>query len=153
MTGKIIADNKQARFQYEIQETIEAGIALQGSEIKAIRDTGVSLKESYAAGRDSDIVLYNMHIPACSYAHKKLQHEPRRVRKLLLHRREINKLLGASKREGITLVPLKLYFNNRGIAKLALGISKGRKKQDKRAAIKDREWKVEQGRALKKTLQ
>ncbi len=153
MTEQKIADNRRARFDYEIKETIEAGIVLLGTEVRAIRSSGVSLKEAYASNHNNEIMLYNMHIPACPHAHKKLQHEPRRMRRLLLHRREINKLLGAVKREGIALVPLKLFFNKRGIAKLELGISKGRKKADKRAAIKQREWNTEQGRLLKKNHQ
>ncbi|MCH9845611.1 MAG: SsrA-binding protein SmpB [Alphaproteobacteria bacterium] len=152
-TNDVKAYNRRARFEYEIGETIEAGIALTGTEVRAIRDSSVSLKEAYASDHNNEIMLYNMYIPPCAHAHKKLQHETRRMRRLLLHRREINKLIGAVKREGIAIVPLKLFFNKRGIAKIELGISEGRKKADKRAAIKNREWKVEQGRLLKKNYQ
>ncbi len=153
MQRKIIADNRRARFEYEIQETLEAGVVLYGSEVRALRSFGTSLKEAHAGVAGNEIALYNTYIAACPHANKKFQHDPKRVRRLLLHKREINKLSGASRRDGISLIPLQMFFNERGIAKIELGLSKGRKKADKRAFIKEREWKVEQGRLLKKNFQ
>ena len=149
----IIADNRRAYFDYDILEKIEAGIVLKGTEVKTLRLQGMSLKEAHAGSYNNEIALFNTHIAAYPHAHQKLQHEPYRIRSLLLHKKQMNKLLGSVKREGISLIPLRIFFNKKGIVKLELGVTRGRKKADKREAVKTREWKVEQGRLLKKSKQ
>src|ERR1700730_13531551 len=128
---KIVADNRRARFHYEIGETYEAGIALTGTEVKSLRQGKATIAESYAAEQDGEVWLYNSYIPEY-LQHSRFNLLPRRPRKLLLHSREINKLRGAVEREGMTLVPLKLYFNPRGRAKLELAVARGKKLHDKR---------------------
>ncbi|MFZ4122321.1 MAG: SsrA-binding protein SmpB [Caulobacterales bacterium] len=145
---KLIADNRRARFDYFIEETLEAGIVLSGTEVKALRAGRATISESYASPEKGELYLINAYIPEYNPA-SQFNHEPRRPRKLLVHKRQLNKLFGAVEREGRTLVPLKLYFNDRGRAKLEIALAKGKKIHDKRAASKDRDWKKEQGRLMR----
>lgn len=144
-----VAVNRRARFDYAIEEEIEAGIVLTGSEVKALRLGTVNLSDAYAGPKDGDIYLFNVHIGEYANAPKAFQHESKRPRKLLLHKKEVNRLLGAVKREGLTLIPMSLYFNGRGIAKLKLGLAKGKKTVDKRESIKQRDWDRRKGRLLR----
>jgi SsrA-binding protein len=141
--------NRRARYNYFITDTIEAGIALLGTEVKSLRLGQASIQEAFAGGKDGGLFLLNAHIPEYKQAGNHLQHGPNRARRLLLHKREINKLLGAVKKEGMTLVPLSIYFNKRGIAKVELGLAKGKHKSDKREAIKKRDWQREKGRVMR----
>jgi SsrA-binding protein len=143
-----VAVNRKARFNYTIGETFEAGIALTGTEVKSLRTGKATIAESYADARGNEIWLVNANIPEYLQANRN-NHEPRRARKLLLHRRQINKLIGAIEREGMTIVPLKLYFNPRGRAKLEIALAQGKKLHDKRQAIKKRDWSREKGRLLR----
>jgi len=143
-----IAVNRKARFNYEIGETFEAGIALTGTEVKSLRVGKATIAESYADARGNEIWLINANIPEYLQANR-YNHEPKRPRKLLLHRRQINKLIGAIEREGMTLVPLKLYFNPKGRAKLDLALARGKKLHDKRQSEKKRDWQREKGRLLR----
>jgi len=147
--GKLVAENRKARFNYDIEEKLEAGIALLGSEVKSLRTGKANIAESYAASEGGELYLINAHIAEYTQAGR-ANHEPTRRRKLLVHRREMGRLAGAIKKEGMTLVPLKLYFNARGIAKVELGLGKGKKLHDKRETEKERDWKREQGRLLRK---
>jgi len=146
--GRVVAQNRRARHEYFIDETLEAGIVLTGSEVKSLRANRGSINEAHAGERDGEIWLYNAHIPEYGPA-KHFGHEPRRVRKLLLHKREIDKLIGAIRREGATLVPLSLYFNDRGVAKVQLGLVPGKRQADKRAAIKERDWQRDKARLMR----
>lgn len=146
--AKIVAENRRARFDYAIDTTYEAGIALTGTEVKSLRFGEGSIAESYAEINDGAVWLVNSNIPEFSHGNR-FNHEPKRPRKLLLHEREINKLHGAVAREGMTLVPLMIYFNSRGRAKVELALAKGRKAHDKRDAIKERDWKREAQRLLR----
>ena len=146
---KIVAENRRARFDYSIDQTFEAGIALTGTEVKSLRFGEGSIAESYAeVTPDNGVWLVNSNIPEFSHGNR-FNHEPKRRRKLLLHEREINKLHGAVAREGMTLVPLMIYFNSQGRAKLELALAKGRKAHDKREHIKERDWKKEAGRIMR----
>ena len=145
---KIVAENRKARFEYSIDTVYEAGIALTGTEVKSLRFGEGSIGESYAEVRDGQVWLVNANVPEFSHGNR-FNHEAKRPRKWLLHEREINKLHGAVAREGMTLVPLSVYFNGRGRAKVELALAKGRKDHDKRAAIKEREWKREAGRIMR----
>ncbi|RYE33648.1 MAG: SsrA-binding protein SmpB [Hyphomicrobiales bacterium] len=145
---RLAADNRKARFNYEIKETVEAGIALQGTEIKSLRGGKATISESYAGPMGTELFLFNAHIPEYLEANR-FNHEVRRPRKLLLHRREINKLMGAVQREGMALIPLKVYFNDRGRAKVELGLGKGKKLHDKRETEKERDWNRDKQRLLK----
>lgn len=145
---KIVAENRKARFEYFIEDTYEAGIALQGTEVKALRFGEGSIAESYAEIRGEQAWLVNANIPEFTHGNR-FNHEPKRPRKLLLHLRQIEKLHGAVAREGMTLVPLSIYFNSRGRAKVELALAKGKKTHDKRESIKERDWKREQGRLLR----
>ena len=145
---KIVAENRRARFDYAIEQTYEAGIALTGTEVKSLRFGQGSIAESYADIRDGAVWLINSNVPEFSHGNR-FNHEPKRMRKLLLHEREINKMHGAVAREGMTLVPLSVYFNGKGRAKVELALAKGRKDHDKREHIKEREWKKEAGRLLR----
>ncbi|HBR27351.1 MAG TPA: SsrA-binding protein, partial [Rhizobiales bacterium] len=127
--GKLVAENRKARFNYDIEEKLEAGIALLGSEVKSLRTGKANIAESYAASEGGELYLINAHIAEYTQAGR-ANHEPTRRRKLLVHRREMGRLAGAIKKEGMTLVPLKLYFNARGIAKVELGLGKGKKLHD-----------------------
>jgi len=145
---KVIADNRKARFNYAIGETFEAGIALTGSEVKSLRAGKTSIAESYASARDGELWLYNSNISEYKQAGR-FNHAPKRPRKLLLHKRQINKLIGAVEREGMTVVPLKMYFNEKGRAKIELALAKGKKLHDKRETDKKRSWDRERGRLLR----
>ncbi|HWK86986.1 MAG TPA: SsrA-binding protein SmpB [Xanthobacteraceae bacterium] len=143
-----VAVNRKARFNYEIGEVFEAGIALTGTEVKSLRNGKATIAESYADARGGELWLVNANIPEYLQANRN-NHEPRRARKLLLHRRQINKLIGAIEREGMTVVPLKLYFNKRGRAKMEIALARGKKLHDKRASIKKRDWSREKGRLMR----
>ena len=145
---KIVTDNRKARFNYEIMETFEAGLALLGSEVKALRDGKASIAESYAVDEGNELFLVNAYIPEYEQANRQ-NHKPRRPRKLLMHRREIDRLMGAIQREGLTVVPLKLYFNERGKAKLELALGRGKKLHDKRQTERDRSWARQKSRLMK----
>jgi SsrA-binding protein len=146
---KIIADNRKARFNYEIGETFEAGIALTGSEVKSLRQGKATIGESYADAKSGEIWLVNANIPEYLQAGPFNNHAPKRPRKLLLHGRQIDKLGAAVDREGMTLVPLKLYFNDRGRAKVELALARGKKLHDKRETEKKRDWDRERGRLMR----
>jgi SsrA-binding protein len=145
---KLIAENRRARFDYLIEDTLEAGIQLLGTEVKSLRGGRANIAESYASTEKGELWLVNATIPEYPPSGQ-FNHEPRRRRKLLVRGRELKRLVGAIEREGRTLAPLKLYFNNRGIAKLEIALAKGKKAHDKRAATKDREWKRQQSRLLR----
>jgi len=151
-TQRFAAQNRKARHDYLIEDTIEAGMMLTGSEVKTLRLGRVSIAEAFAAEKEGEFYLYNAYFPEYEAA-KHFSHQPRRARKLLLKKREINKLIGATQRAGITLVPLSIYFNPRGIAKVELGLAKGKRKVDKRAAEKERDWKREQARLMSRRSQ
>jgi SsrA-binding protein len=146
--ARIAAQNRKARHDYIIENTLEAGIVLTGSEVKSLRQGHGNITESYAIEREGELVLLNSYIPEYKQAGK-FNHETRRARKLLLNRREIDKLVGQVQRAGMTLVPLKIYFNPRGIAKVELGVAKGKNKGDKRETEKKRDWERERGRLLR----
>jgi len=145
---RIIADNRKARFNYAIDETLEAGVALTGTEVKSLRTGKATIGESYADARGGEIWLINSNIPEYNQANR-FNHLPKRPRKLLLHKRQINKLIGAVEREGMTLIPLKLYFNEKGRAKVELALARGKKLHDKRETEKKRDWDRERGRLLR----
>lgn len=145
---RVVADNRKARYNYEIVENFEAGIALTGTEVKSLRQGKAAIAESYAGPSGSDIFLFNANIPEYLQANR-FNHEPRRPRRLLLHRRQINKLIGAVQRDGFTLVPLKIYFNERGRAKVNIGLGKGKKLHDKRETEKERSWNREKARLMR----
>jgi SsrA-binding protein len=146
--AKIVAENRRARFDYFVEERLEAGIELQGTEVKALRGGEGSIAESYATIDGEEVWLINSHIPEYSHGNR-MNHEPRRRRKLLLKGREIAKLHGAITRQGLTLVPLSMYFNSNGRAKVELAVARGKKAHDKRDTIKERDWKREQGRIMR----
>ena len=145
---KVVGENRRARVDYFVDDRMEAGIALTGTEVKALRQGEGSIAESYATINDEEVWLINSHIPEYSHGNRQ-NHEPRRQRKLLLKGREIAKLHGAVTRQGLTLVPLSIYFNSRGKAKVELALARGKKVHDKRDTIKERDWKREQGRLLR----
>jgi SsrA-binding protein len=145
---KTVAENRRARFDFAIDTVYEAGIALTGTEVKSLRFGEGTIAESYAEVKAGEVWLVNSNIPEFSHGNRH-NHEPKRPRKLLLHEREINKMYGAVMRQGMTLVPLSIYFNNRGRAKVELAIAKGRKAHDKREHIKEQDWKREAARLLK----
>ena len=145
---KVVADNRRARFNYEIGEVFEAGIALTGSEVKSLRSGKATIAESYADARQGEIWLINSNITEYLQAGR-FNHAPKRARKLLLHKGQINKLIGAVEREGMTLVPLRLYFNEKGRAKVELALARGKKLHDKRETEKKRDWAREKGRLLR----
>ena len=147
--NKTIAENKKARFDYNITETLEAGIVLLGSEVKSLRLGKASIREAYASQEDGDLVLINFNIPVYDLAAKGQNHEPKRFRKLLLHKKEKNKIFGMIKRDGYTIIPLSCYFNKKGIVKVNLGFAKGKKQVDKRETIKKRDWERSKQRLLK----
>ncbi|MBF0248997.1 MAG: SsrA-binding protein SmpB [Alphaproteobacteria bacterium] len=147
--GNIVAQNRKARHDYFIEDTVEAGIMLMGSEVKALRSGTASIVDSYAQEKDGEMYLLHAYIPEYGPAAKHTGHvETRRARKLLLHRREIERLAAAVQREGYTLVPLSIFFNPRGIAKVELGLGKGKHNVDKRQSAKDRDWKRDKARLL-----
>jgi SsrA-binding protein len=146
--GKLIAENRRARYDYFIEDVVEAGIMLTGTEVKSLRNGRANIAESYAAVEGEAIILVNADIPPYSGGNR-FNHEPRRHRKLLLHRKEIGKLIGAVQREGRTIIPLKLYWNEKGIAKLEIGLAKGKKNHDKREATAERDWQRDKARLMK----
>jgi len=145
---KVVAENRRARYDYFVEERFEAGIELRGTEVKALRTGQGSIAESYATVEGDEVFLINSSIPEYSHGNR-LNHEPRRRRKLLMRAREIAKLHGAITRQGLTVVPLTIYFNSRGRAKIELALARGKKAHDKRETIKERDWKREQGRLLR----
>jgi len=145
---KIVAENRRARFEYYIEDVLEAGIALTGTEVKSLRFGEGSIAESYAEVKDGQVFLVNSNVPEFSHGNR-FNHEPKRPRKLLLHEREIARLTGAVERKGMTLVPLSIYFNGRGRAKVELALAKGKNAADKRQTIKERDWKREQSRIMR----
>ena len=144
----LVADNRKARFNYEILSTVEAGLQLKGSEVKSLRQGKASLGDAYASEEGGELYLMNAHIPEYDAANRE-NHEPKRPRKLLLHKREIGRLAGAVQREGMTLIPLKLYFNPAGRAKLELAIARGKKLHDKRETEKQRTWQRDKARLMR----
>ena len=145
---KVVAENRKARFNYSIEDTVEAGLALTGTEVKSIRSGKSTIAESYADSKNGEIWLINANIPEYLQAHR-FNHAPKRARKLLLHQRQINRLAGAVEREGMTIVPLKLYFNDKGRAKLEIALARGKKLHDKRETEKKRSWERERGRLMR----
>lgn len=145
---KVIAENRRARFDYFLEDYIEAGIQLLGTEIKALRDGRANIAESYAAVEGREIVLINSDIPPYKQANR-FNHEPRRHRKLLLHRKQIDKLIGAVQRDGRTIIPVRLYLNEKGKAKLEIALAKGKKLDDKREASAERDWQRDKARLLR----
>jgi SsrA-binding protein len=145
---KIVADNRKARFNYEIGEVFEAGIALTGTEVKSLRQGRATIAESYADARAGEIWLINANIPEYLQA-SRFNHAPKRARKLLLHKRQISKLESAVDREGMTLVPLRMYFNEKGRAKIEIALARGKKLHDKRETERKRSWERERGRLLR----
>ena len=144
-----VAQNRKARFTYFIEDTLEAGIMLTGTEVKSLRTGQASINESYADVKGDEIFIVNAHIPEYTKSNAKWQHEVRRPRKLLLHKAQINKLIGAIQRKGTTIVPLAIFFNARGIAKVLLGIATGKKQHDKRETEKKRDWQREKARVMR----
>jgi len=145
---RVAAQNRKARHDYTIEDSLETGIVLTGSEVKSLREGRANIAEAYASEKDGELFLINAYIPEYKQAGPQ-NHEPRRPRKLLLHRRQIGRLVGAIQREGMTLVPLKLYFNNRGMAKLELGLAKGKRQYEKRETVKKREWERQKARLMR----
>ena len=145
---KLIADNRKARYAYAIGETLEAGIMLTGSEVKSLRSGKTTIGESYAHAKDGELWLVNSYTPEYTQA-SRFNHEPKRTRKLLVHKKEANRLIAAIQREGMTLIPLKLYFNAEGRAKLELGVAKGKKLHDKRETEKQRDWARDKARLMR----
>jgi SsrA-binding protein len=147
--SKLIAENRRARFDYAIESDLEAGIVLTGSEVKSLRQGGANIAESYANVEAGELWLINAYIAPFAQA-KTWGHEERRKRKLLVSKKELSRLWSATQREGMTLVPLRLYFNDRGVAKLKLGIAKGKKLADKRETAAKRDWNRQKQRLLKR---
>jgi SsrA-binding protein len=145
---KIIADNRKARYAYAIDSTLEAGLMLVGSEVKSLRTGKATIAESYAFAKDGELYLVNAYIPEYTQA-SRFNHEPKRMRKLLVHKKEASRLSIAIQREGMTLIPLKLYFNPKGIAKIELGVAKGKKLHDKRETEKQRDWQRDKARLMR----
>lgn len=147
--GRLAAQNRRARHEYFIDETLEAGIILAGTEVKSLRLGRANIQDGFAGAMSGELFLFNAHIPEYGQAGRFFQHEPKRPRKLLVHRRQMDQLLGAVRREGVTLVPLSIYFNDRGIAKVELGVARGKRKHDKRETEKSRDWQREKARVLR----
>jgi SsrA-binding protein len=145
---RTVADNRRARFNYEITETFEAGIALTGTEVKSLRGGKATIGEAYAGPSGENLFLFNAYIPEYLQANR-FNHDTKRPRRLLLHRRQIDKLIGASQRDGYTVVPLKIYFNDRGMAKVELGLGRGKQLHDKRQTMKERDWNRDKARLLR----
>ncbi len=147
--GKVlVAQNRKARHNYLIEESLEVGLVLAGSEVKSLRQGRASIVEAYAADQQGELYLFNSHIPIYDAAGR-FNHQPKRPRKLLLHSRELARLIGLIRREGYTLVPLSLYFNERGIAKVELGLGRGKRKVDKRETEKRRDWQRQKARLMR----
>jgi SsrA-binding protein len=147
-TDRYAALNRRARHDYLIEDKLEAGLVLHGTEVKSLRQGGASIAEAYADEKGGELFLVNANIPEYK-ASAHFNHEPRRPRKLLLHRKQMNRLMGAVKREGVTIVPLALYFNERGRAKVELGLATGKRKSDKRQAERDRDWQRSRARLMR----
>ncbi len=147
--GHVVALNRRARHDYFIDENLEAGIVLTGTEVKSLRNGRASLQESYASAEGGELWLINAHIPEYGQAGRFFQHDPKRPRKLLVHKRQLDRLSGAVRREGVTLVPLSIYFNPRGMAKVDLGLARGKRQYDKRETEKERSWQREKARLLR----
>ena len=147
-TPKTIAENRRARYDYFIEETVEAGIMLTGTEVKSLRNGRANIAESYASVEGREIVLINADIPPFAQANR-FNHEPRRHRKLLLHAKQISKFIGAVQRDGRTLIPMRLYFNDKGLAKLELALATGKKNHDKREAVAARDWQRDKARLMR----
>jgi SsrA-binding protein len=145
---KLIAENRRARYDYFLDDPVEAGLVLTGTEVKSLRVGRANIAESYAAVENGEIVLINADIPPYAGGNR-FNHEPRRPRKLLLHAKQISRLIGAVQREGSTLIPTKLYWNDKGIAKLEIAIAKGKKAHDKREAIAERDWQRDKARLMR----
>ena len=148
---KIIAQNRQALFNYFIEERFEAGLILKGSEVQSLRQGKANIADSHATNAANEIFLYNCHIAEYDKAHQ-FNHDSRRPRKLLLHTKEIKKIIGKIRVKGYTLIALTLYFNSKNIAKVELGLAKGKKLHDKRESIKDRDWQREQGKLMRRKI-
>ena len=146
--NRVVADNRKARFNYEILDTLEAGIALTGTEVKSLRQGKATIGEAYAGPSGNELFLFNAYIPEYLQANR-FNHETRRPRRLLLHKRQIDKFIGATQREGFTVIPLKIYFNERGRAKVELGLGRGKKLHDKRETEKERTWNRERARLMR----
>ncbi len=144
----LVAQNRKARHNYLIEESLEAGLVLAGTEVKSLRQGRASIVEAYAADQQGELYLFNSHIPIYDAAGR-FNHQPKRLRKLLLHSRELARLIGLIRREGYTLVPLSLYFNERGIAKVELGLARGKRKVDKRETQKRRDWQRQKARLMR----
>ena len=149
MAGKLIAENRRARYDYFLEQTFEAGLALTGSEVKSLRNGRANIAESYAAVQGSEIMLVNADIPPYAQAGPHFNHEPRRHRKLLLKRKEIDRLIGAVQRDGRTLIPTKLFWNDKGLAKLEVAVATGKKAHDKREATAERDWQRDKARLMR----
>jgi SsrA-binding protein len=149
---KVVADNRKARFNYEIGEVVEAGIALTGTEVKSLRTGRATIAEAYADAKNGEIWLINANIPEYLQSASFFNHAPKRPRKLLLHKRQIHKLAIAVEREGMTLVPLRLFFNEKGRAKIDIALGRGKKLHDKRETEKKRSWDREKGRLLRSSV-
>lgn len=148
LPDRVAAQNRRARHDYFILSTLEAGLMLSGTEVKSLRQGSASIAEAYAGEQNGELFLINAYVPEYKSANQ-FNHEPKRPRKLLVRRRELDKLLGAVRRDGVTLVPLSIYFNERGIAKVQLGLAKGKKKGDKRETEKKKDWEREKGRLMR----
>ncbi len=148
MSERVVAANRKARFNYHIEETVEAGLVLTGTEVKSLRGGRASIGEGYAAPSQGGLWLFNVNISEYKGGNR-FNHEPRRPRKLLLHKRQMGKLIGLAQQSGMTLVPLKLYFNERGIAKVVLGVARGKRHHDKRQTIKERDWQRQKQRLVR----
>ena len=148
MAGKLIAENRRARYDYFLEEPFEAGLVLTGSEVKSLRNGRANIAESYASVEGDEVVLINADIPPFAQANR-FNHEPRRHRKLLLHRKQLDRLIGAVQREGRTIIPTKLYWSDKGLAKLEIAVAKGKKLHDKREATAERDWQRDKARLLR----
>ena len=146
--GRFVAQNRKARHDYFIEDTVEAGLVLKGTEVKSLRMGRASLVDAYAAERKGELYLYNAHIAEYPGA-SRFNHEPKQPRKLLLHKRQMNKFLGLADRQGMTLIPLSIYFNQRGRAKVELALARGKTKYDKRHTIQERDWNREKQRLMR----
>jgi SsrA-binding protein len=147
--NKIIAENRRARFDYFLEQTFEAGLILTGTEVKSLRVGRANIAESYASVENGDeICLINADIPPYGQANR-FNHDPRRVRKLLLHQKEIGRLMGAVQRDGMTIIPTKLYFNDKGLVKLEIALAKGKKLHDKRETVATRDWQRDKARLMR----
>ena len=145
---RVVADNRSARYHYAIEDVIEAGIALTGTAVKSLRGGKATIGESYAGPSGNDLMLFNAYIPEYLEANR-FNHDTKRPRRLLLHRRQINKLIGATQRQGYTVIPLKIYFNDKGRAKVELGLGKGKQLHDKRESVKERDWQRDKARLMR----